>query len=426
MLYFFLLFLAINALFILARYTSRVIERQACSAYWYMKSRSSDSVGSTTEASSATLQCKVLPRHHPSVRQMLAAYFQRLEDDQQPKGPYEQLMWTWYRQNISEQMRARGTGADDALPYWLEQAAWAYKNAWIYNGALLCLFCALTLGVMYCTPVAIGQSPLSPAEPVVVLSAQEARRLLIGEALGYAVQHCNGSAGEFCYVEEADAENPLRWPPATECEPQQRDSPLNGRYLWDKQSFQFYARTWASGTPRLVNYWQLQSLLEQLQEHERDRLGLPAAPCVCGAFLGLLDNVTLLHRHNAWLVMPRPVIRRVNAMASEVQSRVRYHYNSQLFDISQRLESQLQMGETRHYNNFIVEYDQPQEPLLAAPSASLGEQQSRVAQLEPVPVVLQRVPSERVRLQLTGDDAICYIYCDTMNARMSARHRVIN
>ena len=424
MLQFILLFLAINGLFIVARYTSRVIERQARTAYWYMKNR--DSSGSTT-TSSSTISGKVLPRQHPSVRQMLSEYFRRLEDEKQEKSDYERLMWTWYQQNISEGMRARDTARDDALPYWLEQLACAYNNAWIYNGALICLFFALTLGIMFCVPL---DQPLAPApDPSSVpLSVEEARRLLIGEALGYAVYHCNTSKGEFCYVEEAEIENPLRWPPALDCAPQAPHSPLDARYLWDKQSFQFYARTWSSEAPRLVHYWQLQRRLEMLTERERDTLGLPSAPCVCPVFLGLLDNVTLLYRGGAWLVMPRPVIHRVNAMASEVHSRVRYHYNSQLFDISQRLEQQLQMGESMHYNNFIVEYDQPQEPALTAPQASLGEQMSRASRLDPVPVVLQRVSSERVRLQLTGDDAKCYIYCDTMNARMSEalQQEVIN
>jgi hypothetical protein len=445
---FLLIFLAMNVLFIVARYTSRIIERHIRSGYWYMTGRGTADDSSTTTPTTT----KVLPRHHLTVRQAVCAYWQYLEDDAQPKGAYEQLLWHWYQANVSDHWRARDLATQDALPHWLELVAAAYNNFWLYNAVLLCLFFALSLGLMCYWPALQRQAVPAVAVTTPVLSEAEQLRAIVSEAVGREMADCGTVVqqpppGEYCFFEQFYMTEFLglyvdyyvdgvqsHWPPRLDGRHALLDRVAQPHYFVRAVDSGWEAVALESQRPRhngsrLLSSAVLQQRLEMLRQEEETH-GLSDAPCVCPPFLGLLDNLTVLYRgSNGWLVMPRPSIRRVNVGASEVRSTVHYHFNSVLYDLNLRLQQWLAPGDVVHYNTFIVEYDAPAQQ---EPSDALHELHGRLdafyrRQSTQFPdgrhgiELLQRVPVERQTVQLKGNDAICYIYCDRMNAQLQQR-----
>ncbi len=388
-------FLCVNVIFIVARYTSRLIERQLRRGYWYLS-------GKPVAPQDGT---KVLRRHKLSWRQMTRVYLDHLSDTQQTHTDMERVLWRWYQETISAEQRAYDPTVVDALPRWLETLAWAYNDFWCYNTALLVLFFALSLatGPLW-MPLLAGD--VATPDP---LSADEQWHRALREATGREMPNCACHEGEYCYASCDDGTQPL-------------DCVLDR--LANTHCYMHFSEetdAWRETTKQRVRSQSLASIQAELERLHQDEVsrGLLEPPCICAPLIGVLDNVTLLYRPGAsWLVMPRPAIQRVNAGAQQVRSTVRYHFNSRFFATSQEIARELQLGDVVHYNTFIVEYDAPARQEVAPLLHTLSE---RVAHLEPRPLLMERVPTTRHRVQLTGNDAICYIYCDSMNERVRAR-----
>jgi len=130
--------------------------------------------------------------------------------------------------------------------------------------------------------------------------------------------------------------------------------------------------------------------------------------CVCPLFLGLRDNVSFLFRRDTWTVLYDPVVWRNTTEATLVRSRVDYATPWQHYS-----------GDNVHHSHIVVEFSS----VAAFRFDNLNERKSRTL-LTGYQTLALRTQNrsalhhietvERLRLQLSGDDAVCFTHCQRL------------
>ena len=145
------------------------------------------------------------------------------------------------------------------------------------------------------------------------------------------------------------------------------------------------------------------------------------AACLCPLYLGLLADVAFL-RYAAppgearWLVMHAPEIQRNGSDARVVQTRVVHPAGSPFHAFAPAAATLV----LEHHDTFTVEFcaarAEPSGVDGAVGPAGLTEYEEKTRGLEGV-FILRRVGHDRLRLQLSGADASCFVYCRHLAAR---------
>lgn len=145
--------------------------------------------------------------------------------------------------------------------------------------------------------------------------------------------------------------------------------------------------------------------------------------CVCSIFLNIVSDINFLYDESVgrWLVLREATIYRNNSFAELTASRIAFNERSRFY----RKHKQWEEGELVHYDSFVVEYTEPSLPLPVAEDDDHTMQAMRNANDKlrdggyKEARLFKRIIQAPVRKQmpLSGNDAICFIYCDTLKKR---------
>jgi hypothetical protein len=142
------------------------------------------------------------------------------------------------------------------------------------------------------------------------------------------------------------------------------------------------------------------------------------AACLCPLYLGLLADVAFL-RYAAppgearWLVMHAPEIQRNGSDARVVQTRVVHPAGSPFHAFAPAAATLV----LEHHDTFTVEFCAARaEPSGVDGAVGPAGYEEKTRGLEGV-FILRRVGHDRLRLQLSGTDASCFVYCRHLAAR---------
>jgi hypothetical protein len=154
--------------------------------------------------------------------------------------------------------------------------------------------------------------------------------------------------------------------------------------------------------------------------------------CVCPLFLNLVANVSFLFdtSEQRWLVMAQPTIHRNNSFAELVASSVSYNEKSLFYKRHLQWQKYVGKADLIHYDSFVIEYIEPVDELLDTmtnmPTEVFSTLSSLNQKLEETHLTTARlfyrlkeseVQAQRKKVHVSGSDAICFIYCDTMQQR---------
>lgn len=142
-------------------------------------------------------------------------------------------------------------------------------------------------------------------------------------------------------------------------------------------------------------------LLMHLDKEERMATGTKKHPCICPLFLNMPGNLSFLYdtSQQEWVVMIRPAICRNNSFAELVLSSVNYNAQSLFFSSPCHIPDEL-----IHYDSFVVEYID-----YAVPESTKN--------LEEPSLFTKVSPLETKQMHIFGDDAVCFVYCDTIKKK---------
>lgn len=152
-------------------------------------------------------------------------------------------------------------------------------------------------------------------------------------------------------------------------------------------------------------------LIEQLNTLYNENNG---EKCICPVYLGIWDNVSFIkYRENQWIIMNDPMISTIPGDAREISTRVYYSKDSQFRNYVKDHTTR-----NKHYDKFIISFS----------SISLMEEEKESLSIidrkndkERNGKILKRVKQDgeirRISLLLEGQDAICFIHCQTQQEK---------
>lgn len=151
--------------------------------------------------------------------------------------------------------------------------------------------------------------------------------------------------------------------------------------------------------------------------------------CLCAPFLNILDNVTFYRDGGEWRALFEPVIVRNSTFSDLILSSIKYAETSRFYQKDALFKRMIpHLSEERvHHDSFVVEYSEPSDASLDV-IQSLGDMTEKLdlfyrtrkdaTEEEEVNVKLfarQLEKPQRKRVHLTGNDAICFVYCNALN-----------
>lgn len=153
-----------------------------------------------------------------------------------------------------------------------------------------------------------------------------------------------------------------------------------------------------------------------------------SSPCICPLFLNIVANVSFLFEasEQRWLVMAQPVIHRNNSFAELVASSVSYSEKSLFHKRHSQWHDYVGRADLIHYDSFVIEYTEPSNDLIDTLSIP-PEMTSQLSALNEKLYASEftkasllyraneaEIQAQRKKVHVSGSDAICFIYCDTM------------
>ena len=142
-------------------------------------------------------------------------------------------------------------------------------------------------------------------------------------------------------------------------------------------------------------------------------------PCVCSLFLNIVGNLSFLYDsgESRWLVMANPVIHRNNSFAELVVSNINYNKRSLFFNKYTRWQS-LVPQELIHYDSFVVDYIElvPTGRDTVVPTLNNQPREADVSLFSRV----HTTAALHKQVHLSGDDAVCFVYCDALSRGYAA------
>jgi hypothetical protein len=262
--------------------------------------------------------------------------------------------------------------------------------------------------------------------PVTTTSNTSGERSLTARVLGLATRHCLTALPQDQYCHHTtEWATPVRDGHRYAIKFLASRDPGWRRYFVDERGGYYYTQyvlehtqPCEEGPPLLhteVSLVRESHLLRQLGDLQRST----GTRCICPSFLGILDNISfrLYHkpqtREESWLVMHDPVLYRVPSDARLVHTKPLYTESSPFYVFDPFPGKSL-----THYDSFVVEFSVPDSP--SQPLTTLTDYNNRLFEHGggEKTFILQQLGQKsvaRLRLQLSGDDASCFIYCQRLS-----------
>lgn len=167
---------------------------------------------------------------------------------------------------------------------------------------------------------------------------------------------------------------------------------------------------------------ELNTLLTRIHTEETKRGIVSERPCICPSFVRIEANMSfyLDTSEQRWIVMLEPVIHRNNTFAELVSSTVSLNAQSLFYN---------KPGSTAtdmiHYDSFVIEYLELSSKQLMLDdkeiiATQLGKFNTKLkdAGFEEARIYYRMneapLQEQRKKMHVSGDDAICFIYCNTI------------
>ena len=406
-----------------------------------------------------------------TMRDSLDNYFTYLEDpnNTDKHTDFEKSLLQWYTKNISPESRKReleqkedDTTTPPSLPVWVEKAIRFFNRPAVINISIFLLFfitsmvigilfgCAGSVGGVTNNPIlcTVGQTTNSLSDNVIPIEPVFTRDETISLAIGHNITHCNNNTGadKYCYIDDDNEHSQLGNNLNIRTVIQLKNpiiktwDPLLNRpaILTNRQSISYHLLHDGNNASIMIDHNTLIKKLEALRLDEEKR-NLFGNICICPAYLDIYGNITFFYNDKDanWVVMYNPVIHRNNTLSTLVLSTIKYHYNSNFFDINQRIRQLYDLNNLEHYDSFVVEYDIiPPDTSSSSSSSSggtindnfvsyvgptklLAHMNSRLKKLGDTmdhPILLENIHHfEKSTFHLTTNNAICFTYCDALN-----------
>ncbi len=409
-----------------------------------------------------------------TIRMSIRNYLLYLEETgDQLEGFYEKYLFYVYKRLFSLEQRELDKTDIHKLPIWMESIVSLYTNRYTYwTGVMILLYCLFIFGSHLWMPLFVR---LEQTQPILVQLQSD-----IKHATGVVLYHCpltpNVTNGH-CFVRASlqgdtvspSVENTLQddssWKEKSSSSSKiipksTPESNLPNGFFFsfvDKEfklyyQFNMLQKDENTLAPVYITDEELSKQLKQIQETETTRLSAKTGnghqvtrkqtnPCICPAFLDILDDVVFFFDRvsHKWIVLNRPVVFRNNTLSDLVSSVVNYAEISQFYKKNKALQDYLDLGEVIHHDAFIVEYTEYLPPKLPHANVLIAEDLNELKELNhrltefyalestvkkkkknPKAFLLYKNQEyERKKIQLIEEDAICYIYCTTMNTKLA-------
>lgn len=386
---------------------------------------------------------------------------------------FESAFMKWYNKNISPEMRKRESTTENkggglpSLPVWIENVIRIVNAPIVIN---TCIFLLFFIVVMTMSILSAGVVTSSGNDNCVITyndthedssSSSSSNRLnttftepkvtrdeKITVIIGRNITHCNSTNENysFCYIEDDDEmsnnfavrarlqlskPNMKTWDPILNQPTMFRDS--------KSSTTTFYLLHDGDNSSLMLEHDDIVKKLEALRIDE-ERRNLYGNICICPSYLGIYGNITFFYNDKdaTWIIMYNPVIHRNNTLSTLVLSTIKYHFNSNFFDINQHIRQLYDLNNLEHYDSFVVEYNiMPIDitmtktnihdlELYMTNEAILSHMNHRLKLLgrqlvgddgeTKHPILLEKVNNfDKATFHLTTNNAICFTYCDALN-----------
>ena len=189
----------------------------------------------------------------------------------------------------------------------------------------------------------------------------------------------------------------------------------------------------------IISYGDIITLLAKLGELEPQTSD---SICICPSFINIIDNITFFfdQYENKWIIMYFPFIYRNNILSDNVLSTIIFDNKSIFYNKSKNINHAYNItNKFIHPYSFVVEYlslVNNDDKILN----NLSEMNIKITDFYSVnrtgikkynilykTVLLDNIGAlshskpihNRKRIQFTGNDAICFIYCNTLNLNVN-------
>jgi hypothetical protein len=374
-------------------------------------------------------------------------------------SPFVQSLWKGYQRYIPQWARYVNTeaGIEDPLPAWMESSIVAYQSVYLWRVVqfLLLFYVFLILASHLWLPYTL---PFLFSADVAVSSTTSASLYAI---LGINVSRCDENDddddhGTYCFLSDEPPSAPklrnqaLRYFSNLGAYNQSRHP--SGDFIFDSQ-YQPLAAFNLLEIPHSVkipiSLWTFGIGEEEEEEKNEDHL-LPVMTrryvhmkesmlslvsalyheesqyvCVCAPFLNIIDNVTFYRDGSEWQTLFEPVIVRNNTFSDLVLTRIKYSETSRFYQkdaLFKQIVPHLE-EERVHHDSFVIEYSESSDAPLEV-IQNLVEMTEKLnlfyrthddAQKGVMLFARQVEKAQRKRVHLTGNDAICFVYCNALN-----------
>lgn len=396
-----------------------------------------------------------------SLRHRIAEYITHLEDG---KGSVvTQMLWKAYIRCVSEHYRSIDTESarNDPLPLWLERLAVMAQDKRTRSSVLLCLFFIIVVLSAHLWMPYLGLYTATPKDKIRLLLNQSILECTNLTAIHapYCFLYNEEVIDEKMLIELALTKPVFFTDMGTLIDEEEAAFPIDGLNLIMDHNESLYtpmlfhiASTldpigeFFSSSP--TSKWQkrylrpeqeLIPLLTYIHHEELSRGAVTQHPCLCPLFLNIVANVSFLFdtSEQRWVVMAQPVLVKNNSFADLVASTVSSNEKSLFYKAHTYWQRYMSgSGEMIHYDSFVVEYTEPSMQLLGEMGLDLRQELSQLDNLnkklkdgEFDKASLFYRPNEaatavqlqRKKMHVSGNDAACFIYCDTLQKHFFAR-----
>lgn len=366
-----------------------------------------------------------------------ARYFRKLEAG----GGSANERWCWQRYchwmpRLLRYVDTEG-GRNDALPTWLEWSLRLYYN----NHARAFLLYVLLVLSSHVWLAPLGLSTAIGADRMTYVDLHFLSRLLAtDEPASLSLEHCfspkvmNDTLEDYCFLggDTLISLTPISL--GTHEKPSREKTDM--LILSDVNNSLYYRLSLLNRSSAvLFSEDALFTLLETLRA-EDERV------CMCPVFFGILDNCHFYYETHLqqWRLLLSPQIYRNNSFSDQILSNVQYRAESPFYSGNRNLLASLppeERGDALHYESFTIVYEKalvstPNETLLHELAQHVSQRRrNRYSDEErsldlifyrqrilPAETPMETNSASQRRLQLTGEEAICFVHCQRLNKIM--------
>jgi hypothetical protein len=358
-----------------------------------------------------------------TMRHRVCAYMQYLESGKGSR--IEQSLWKSYSNWVPIHYREINSelGIVDALPRWLESSIDFCGNPYIRQ---LALFGFIFMSLIFTSHLWM---------PTVMVGTIEQE---LEHVLALDIHSClNATMSSYCFltpddtIEDAAILQNLSYHSLH----LSNHSSTPVHLIIDQARRVRFGFDFINGTKPTRKYIHLEEhylpLLANLQQqHEEGGTSV----CICPIFLNLVGPFHFFFDSTQWHILYEPTIYRNSSLANLVASRLRYKEKTLMYERNKKVRAHLlnMSDELIHFDTFVVEYtdllshgvrlqeEEEEEDETISSLTMLNQKVSAYYVIEratatPVTIFEKSATElERKRVSLTGNDAVCFIYCDNI------------